>query len=205
MGASAIAPRAARLADLPAGPVLALLELVPATPESLAALQIRPSGRDGRVLLEAAGPAAMARLELEGDCDRTIAIPRGPLALVRRRHPDAERLVVDQLEAGVGLRSFGPDSTLALCAPEAQQLPALPLVDLPERSAVAAGDGLPLLLDPLLLTRALAVLRRLGCSRVRLALLSHPVVGVALAVQPGPGCDLSGSIQLARCLPPEAR
>lgn len=206
MGASDIAPRTARIADLPAAPALALLELVPRVPEGLAALQIRPAAADGRVLLEVAGSALIAQIEADGDCARPIAIPRGPLAVLRRRHPDAERLVLDQLEAGVGLRSFGADATLALTAPEAQALPALPLVALPEpaASAAAAGADLPLLLNPLLLGRALGVLRSLGCDRVRLELLNHPLVGAAVAIHPAPGCELSGSIQLARCVPPEA-
>lgn len=206
MGAG-IAPRAARIADLPAAPVLALLQLVPLAPEGLAALQIRPAAAEGRVLLEVAGPSLMARIEADGDCSRAVALPRGPLVVIRKRHPDAERLVLDQLEAGVGLRSFGPDATVAISAPEAQLLPDLPLVELPEHpaAAAAAGDGLPLLLDPQLLTSALAVLRRLGCDRVRLELLNHQLVGAAVSIHPAPGRELSGSIQLARCVPPEAR
>jgi hypothetical protein len=201
----AIAPRPERLADLPAAPVLALLDLVPSAPGALAALQIRPAEVDGRVLVEVAGSALMGRIEADGDCARPVAIPKAPLAMLRRRHPDADRLVLDQLEPGVGLRSFGADATVAITCPAAQLLPELPMVELPERPNPAAGDSLPLLLDPRLLMRALAVLHRLGCDRVRLELVSHAVVGAAVAIQPGPGCELSGSIQLARCLPPEAR
>jgi hypothetical protein len=205
MGAAEIAPRAVRLADLPASPVLALLDLVPTGPEPLAALQIRPAAADGRVLLEVAGPSLMGRIEADGDCYRPVAIPRGPLAVLRKRHPDAERLVLDQLEAGVGLRSFGPDATVAMTVAAAAALPELPLVDLPEHPLPASGDALPLLLDPQLLARTLAVLRRLGCDRVRLELLSHPLVGAAVAIHPSPGCELAGAVQLARCVLPEAR
>ena len=205
MAAAGIATRSPRIADLPAAPALALLQLVPVAPEGLAVLQIRPAAAEGRVLLEVAGHALLGRIETDGDCARPIAVPRGPLAVLRKRHPDAERLVLDQLDPGVGLRSFGPDATVALTAAEGELLPQLPMVELPEAPAAAAGDGLPLLLDPQLLTRALAVLRGLGCDRVRLELLADPVVGCALVIHPGPGCDLSGSIQLARCLPREAR
>lgn len=204
MGAG-IAPRAARIADLPAAPVLALLQLVPLAPEGLAALQIRPATANGRVLLELAGPALMGRIEADGDCSRPVAIPRGPLAVLRRRHPDAERLVLDQLEVGVGLRSFGPDATVALTAAEGELLPELPLVELPEPGTPGSGDDLPLLLDPQLLISAVTVLRRLARGPVRLELLSHPVVGAAVAIHPGADGGLQGSLQLARCVPPEAR
>lgn len=200
-----IAPRAARIADLPAAPVLALLDLVPTGPEALAALQIRPAAAEGRVVLEVAGSSLLGRIEADGDCSRPVAIPRGPLAVLRKRHPNAERLVLDQLEVGLGVRSFGPDATVAVTAPEAQLLPDLPLVDLPERPHPAGGDAMPLLLDPRLVSQALGVLRRLGCDRVRLELLNHQLVGAAVAIHPAPGCELSGSIQLARCVPPEAR
>jgi hypothetical protein len=203
-----IAPRGVRLADLPAAPVLALLDLIPrsGTPETLAALQVRRGPTEGRVLLEVATVALLARIEVDGDCGRSVAVPRAPLAVLRRRCGDAERLVIDRVpEPGlIGLRCFAPDSTVALACPEAEPLPDLPLVDLPEPPTPTAGVDLPLLLDPVLLRRALKVLQDLGCNRVRLELLRHPVVGAALAVHPGPGADLSGSIQLARCLPREA-
>lgn len=199
-----LACRSARLADLPAAPVLALLELVPSKPEPLAVLQIRPALTEGRVLVEIASPALMGCLELEGDCAGPVALPRAPLAVLKRRHADAERLVVDRVELGLGLRSFSRDATVALTAPEGPPLPELPLVELPENANAAAGDQLPLLLDPALLARALLVLARLGCAPVALVPLAHPVVGAALALAPGPGSDLSGSIQLARCVPREA-
>lgn len=207
MTAAELAPRAARLADLPAAPALALLDLIPRGPEPLAALQIRRGPTEGRILLEVATDSLIARIEVDGDCARPVAIPRVPLAVLRRRCGDAERLVVDVVpEPGlIGLRCFAPDSTTALSCPEAEPLPELPLVDLPESLAPAAGVDLPLLLDPVLLRRALGVLHDLGSRRVRLEPLQHQVVGAALVIHPGPGSDLSGSIQLARCLPREAR
>jgi hypothetical protein len=207
MPTAGIASRAARIADLPAAPVLALLELVPADPEALASLQIRPAGKEGLAQLEVASPVLMGRLEVEGDCSRPVSLPRGALAVIRRRHSDAERLVVDAVaEPGmVGLRSFGKDATVAISCPEAQPLPELPLVPLPEAPRPAAGAPLPLLLDPVLLSRAIGVLHRLDCRPIRLELLGDPLVGAALAIYPAPGGDLSGALQLARCLPPEAR
>lgn len=205
--AASIATRRPRVADLPAPVVLALLDLVPKGPEALAVLQIRPAPADGRVVVEAASHAVMAQIEVDGDCDRPIAIPRGPLAVLRKRAADAERLVLDAAPEPslIGLRAFSSDATVALSCPEAAALPALPMVELPERPAVAAGDALPLLLDPALLGRAVAVLRRLGASTVRLELLQHPVVGAAVAIAAGPGSELTGSIQIARILPQEAR
>lgn len=200
-----ITTRVARIADLPARPLLTLLELVPQGPERLASLQVRPAAAEGRVLLEVASASLMARIEADGDCARPIALPRGPLAVLRRRHPDAERLVLDQLEVGVGLRSFGPDATVALTAAEGELLPELPLVELPEPGTPGSGDDLPLLLDPQLLISAVTVLRRLARGPVRLELLSHPVVGAAVAIHPGADGGLQGSLQLARCVPPEAR
>lgn len=203
MPIAGIAPRAARIADLEAAPLLELLSLVPTGPEQLAALQIRPASTDGRVLLELADRALMARIEADGDCARPISIPRGPLAVLRRRHPNAERLVLDQLEAGVGLRTFGPDATVAMTVAEAAALPELPLLALPTKPSRTGGAELPLLLDPVLLGRALEVLRRIGDGRVSLSPLDHEVVGVALAIPPG-ACSLQGSIQIARCVLPEA-
>jgi hypothetical protein len=206
MPTAGIAPRAARIADLPAAPLLALLELVPPDPEALAALQIRPAEQEGLALLEVASPVLLGRLVVEADCSRLVALPRGALAVIRRRHADAERLVVDAVsEPGmVGLRSFGKDATLAISCPEAQPLPELPLVPLPEAPRPAAGDPLPLLLDPVLLSRAIGVLHRLDCRPIRLELLGDPLVGAALAIHPAPGSDLTGSLQLARCALPEA-
>lgn len=204
MAAAGIAPRTARIADLEAGPLLELLSLVPTGPEHLAALQIRPAATDGRVLLELADRAVMARIEADGDCSRQICIPRGPLAVLRRRHPNAARLVVDQLEAGVGLRSFGPDATVAMTVAEAAALPELPLLSLPAKPSRTRGAELPLLLDPALLCKSLEVLRRLGCPTVALSLLDHEVVGAALSLTPSPASSLQGSIQIARCVLPEA-
>lgn len=202
MTAAAIAPRAARLADLEAAPVLALLDLVGRSPEQLAAVQISPGPTDGRVVVEAACSAVMARLEVDGDAEHPICLPRGPLLVLRRRHPEAERLVLDQLDTGVGMRTFGPDTTVAITSPRAEPLPPLPFVPLPERPA--AGDRLPLLLDPVLLGKGLGVLARLGCGTVALTVLDHPVVGAALVARPGPGSAVAGAIQLARCQLQEA-
>jgi hypothetical protein len=204
MAATEITPRAARIVDVEAGPVLELLSLVPRDAGHLSALQIRPSATEGRVLLEMADRAVMAQIEADGDCARPVCIPRGPLAVLRKRHPDAERLVLDQLDAGVGLRSFGPDATVAMTVPEAAALPELPLLPLPATPTRTQGAELPLLLDPVLLARSLEVLRRLGCPTVQLSLLDHAVVGAALAITPSPISSLQGSIQIARCVLPEA-
>ncbi len=142
MAAAGIAPRTARIADLEAGPLLELLSLVPKDAGPLSALQIRPAATDGRVLLELADRAVMARIEADGDCSRPICIPRGPLTVLRKRHPNAERLVVDQLEVGVGLRSFGPDATVAMTVAEAAALPELPLLSLLDHEVVGAALSL---------------------------------------------------------------
>ena len=204
MTAVEIAPRTPRIADLEAAPVLELLALVPTEPEPLAALQIRPADTEGRVLLELASTALMARLEVDGDCSRLIALPRGPLAVLRRRHGDAERLVIDELEAGTGLRTFAADSTVAITCSQAAPLPQLPMAE-PSEGQPAGGDALPVWLDPALLNKALGVLVRLGTAPVELALLNHPVVGAALRIRPRQDSGLSGAIQIARCVPPEAR
>lgn len=209
MATAELAARPTRLADLPASAVLALLDLVPRSPDGLAVLQIRPGPSEGLVVLEVAAPAAMGRLVLEGDASRPIALPRAALALLKRRHLDAQRLVVDQLEhegpCRLGLRSFGPDCTMAISCPEAAALPELPLLELPVPPSPSefAGDALPLLLDPALLAKALAVLSRLGINRVRIHPLSDRLVGLVL--EPGPGSELAGSLQLARCVLLEAR
>ena len=153
-------------------------------------------------MVEAACSAVLARLEVDGDVEHPICLPRGPLLVLRRRHPEAERLVLDQLDTGVGVRTFGADATVALTSPRAEPLPELPFVPLPERPAV--GDLPPLLLDPVLLAKGLGVLARLGCETVSLTVLNHPVVGVALMARPGPCSSVGGSIQLARCQLQEA-
>lgn len=200
MAAAGIAPRTARIADLEAGPLLELLSLVPKDAGPLSALQIRPAATDGRVLLELADRAVMARIEADGDCSRSICLPRGPLTVLRKRHPNAERLVVDQLEVGVGLRSFGPDATVAMTVAEAAALPELPLLSLPAKPSRTRGAELPLLLDPVLLCRSLEVLRRLGCSPVALEVLDHEVVGAALSLTPNQASSLTGCVQIARCV-----
>lgn len=200
MAAAGIAPRTARIADLEAGPLLELLSLVPKNAGPLSALQIRPAATDGRVLLELADRAVMARIEADGDCSRSICLPRGPLTVLRKRHPNAERLVVDQLEVGVGLRSFGPDATVAMTVAEAAALPELPLLSLPAKPSRTRGAELPLLLDPVLLCRSLEVLRRLGCSPVALEVLDHEVVGAALSLTPNQASSLTGCVQIARCV-----
>lgn len=205
MTTAGIAPRAARLADLPAPPLLALLELVPSKPEGLACLQIRPGPSEGLVEVEVAGPSVMGRLVLEGEAARPVCLPRAALVLLKRRHPDAERLVIDALEdpRHIGLRTFSACSTVAISTPEAAALPLLPLVTLaPDAPPPAAGAALPLLLDPALLARALTVLHRLGSWPVRIHLLADPLVGVAL--EPGAHSDLAGGLQLARCVLLEA-
>lgn len=92
---------------------------------------------------------------------------------------------------------------MAIGCPEAGPLPELPLLELPVPLSPSAGDALPLLLDPALLAKTLAVLSRLGINRVRIHPLSDPLVGLVL--EPGPGSELAGSLQLARCVLLEAR
>lgn len=200
-----LAVRDARLADLPALPLLALLEVAPRSPESLAAVQIRPAGAEGRVLLEAINGVVMVQIEADGDVSAPVSVPRSALAVIKRRHPDAERLVLDRLEApgAVGVRSFGEAATVAFSCPMADPLPALPLVALPETPG-AVGDAMPLLLDPVALGQALAVLTRLGVAPVEVVPLSDPLVGVALRIRGAGDLELDGSVQLARMVLMEA-
>jgi hypothetical protein len=197
-----LAVRDARLADLPARPLLALLEVVPRLPESLAAVQIRPAGAEGRVLLEAVNGVVMVQIEAEGEASAPVSVPRSALGVIKRRHPDAERLVLDRLGA-VGVRSFGEAATVAFSCPMAEPLPALPLVGLPE-SPMPVGDSLPLLLDPVALGQGLAVLTRLGIAPVEVVPLADPLVGVALRIRGAGDLELGGSVQLARMVLMEA-
>lgn len=191
-----------RLVDAPAQPLLQLANLVPRQPDALGSLELAPGPGEGCLRVRIAGPTLVADLQLtDAEALQPVAIPRPLLLELRRRHGrDADRLVVEQqpdLPGLLQLRTLGTAALVAVNAPAGDLLPPLPLPP-PEPWA---GPADPLWFQSAELSRLLAVLTRAGCSEVEVRPTggSGPV-GLLLVVA-GP---LSGELQLARCLPPEA-
>ena len=149
--AGALAQRPQRLADLPAKVAYELAKLAPSDPAGLAAVRVRPAGTEARVVVEAVSAVVVASIEADGTAVRPISLPRAALLSLRRRHPEAERLTVDDLAPLLRLRTLGTAMAVAIVCPQG---PALPTISLPA-PAEHPGTGRPLLLDPGLLGRSL--------------------------------------------------
>lgn len=198
-----LVPRRARLLDMAAAPCLALLDLIPKTPERFAVLDIGPGKEEGRILLRLACGFWLAELEVEGEAEQRLALPKWALAQLARRGPDAERLVADELPAGgIGWRVFSPSATVALAAPYVEGLPEeLPFLRSPWPEQ--APETTPVMLNPAYLKRAVAVAEKLGASQVDLMAFPRSPVGAVLLISSKDADGVRGSIQLAGMVPAE--
>jgi hypothetical protein len=186
-----IATGSSRLADLPAGPLLAVAALAPARPAALAAVRIAPAAAPGRVVLEALSNFQAVRLEVAGTAARAVTVPRWALMELRRRHREADRLVIEPM-GPVGLRLVSlaeAIGTAAVCG-EVAELPELPTWE----PLMGEPPG-PLLLDPALLAAALAGLREASPQPVEVRWLDHAVLGLSLELLGG---EVAGGVALAR-------
>jgi hypothetical protein len=147
-------------------------------------------------MLETLSQAVAAAIEVDGEAARAVTIPAAALLSLRRRHPEAERLTIDDQSPLLRIRSLSEGAIVALACPEADPLPEIPL---PE-PRLLDRDGIrpPLLVDPLLLRQATEALRRMGCSPVRVTWVDdHPSIGLAL--EPLPVGELRGCVWICRC------
>lgn len=185
----AIVTTAQALAEVPAAALFGLAALAPTKPAGLAAVRIRPAAAAGRVRIEALGNTIAAALEVEGLAARAVSVPRWALMEQRRRHRNAERVVIDPLGQGLRLVALAEGLAVAVACGEVAALPELPTW------APLAGPARPLLFDPALLEAALAGLREAAAGPVELRLLDHPVLGLELAPI---GEGVAGSVAVAR-------
>jgi hypothetical protein len=196
---SSITTRTQRLADLPAAPIFALLGLINSKPEGLAAVRIRPAD-PGEVLLEVVSATVAASITVEATAEREITLPRASLLALKRMHAAAERLVVEAHGDRLQLRTFSLETTVATLASEPPALPEIPggLANVP----VVPDAPAPVLLDPRLLTAAIAAATAInrGAGPVEITLLDHPVLGIAVSPNPWGESAAYGSIQLARMI-----
>lgn len=200
--AGALARRRPRLADLPARPLLGLLAVTQKTgPRS--AIVLRPDG--DRVWAESSsGPLAAAVL-MTGDLTRPLAIPRDAIALLQRRHPDAERLAIEGAApgemGGLLLRTLSSASAVSVIAAE-RPVPDGPSVADLIRGIEGQGGGAAALLDLQLLTAAADCVRRIcGTGMADLQLVDHPVLGLLVRGQPSDDLIRLAVVAVARCVP----
>lgn len=191
--------RRPRLADLPAPPLLALAPLVP---HHRPAVMLRPISSD-RVMAEAGSGACCALLELDGQLSRPLYLPRAALITLAKRHPLAERLVIDANDDGLLLfRAINGDSSATVICSEADALVGSVATLLQAVPLLALGDEQQALINPQLLRKALAVLIRIsGDSPIALAMPAHDTLAVVLHARPAAGSDLiRAAIALARMI-----
>lgn len=177
------------LAEVPAAALAALSALAPKEPAGLAAVMIRPAGPD-RVRLEVFGRYVAGSLELAGIAARPVSLHPWVGPHLHRRQRDAGTIRVETGPGGGYLRvlAAGLQSACAVACAEAEPLPELPAW---EPGPPAEG----LLLDPALLSAALAALREACPGPVQLTPLSHEVLGLELSpLSP----EVFGGIALAR-------
>lgn len=201
----ALARRRPRLGDVPARAVFALLGLVPSKGPR-AYIHLRPAGED-RVIVEAGGGAVVGVIELRGTVARELALPRAGLAMLAKRHPQAERLAVDGAlpdgPAGMlRLAALDAHSSATVLAPEAELQPGTVSALLEDDQPLLVGDERAALLNMQLLSQAADTLRRLCPGpAAEAALPRHDLLGAVLRARPDPDGDVvSAAIALARCV-----
>lgn len=196
-----LVPRRARLLDMDAAPCLALLDLVPKTPEKLAVLEIGPGEQEGRLRIRLASSFWIAELNVEGEAEKRLAMPRWVLAQLARLGRDAERLVADELPTGgIGWRIFSQTATVAVGAPEVDPLPEdLPLLRPPWPEH--PHGAVPVMLSPAYLKQAVAAAERLGGPQLDLMTFPRSLVGAVLLISSADPDGIQGSIQLAAMVP----
>lgn len=147
-------------------------------------------GEDGGVLAEAAhsdGLAARLGPLQDAEVQRPLAIPRHVLRRLRQRHPEAERVAIQQADPDIpgllALRSLSANAVSVVWFPEPSHRLPLPLHD---RFELGMGEQ-SLLLAPGLLATATALLQALGAPAFELRTVVHPVVGLELCAD---GCRL---------------
>lgn len=181
---SAITLSGPRVADIPAAPLMAVAQLLPARPVDLAVVRLRPAG-GGRVWIEAIAHYMAVSLLLQGSVDRSaLYLPRWAVMAQRRRHPDAERMIVEEMGAGFRLVSISDRAAVAVAMGEGPEIPAIP--EPPD----LRGPVDPTLLDPDLLAAAVAAMRTAAPGALEVVPLDHPVL--AWAVRPGTCEDVAG-------------
>lgn len=194
--------RRPRLADLPWQP---LRPLVPLLVPSRPALVLRPIC-DGLVMAEAGGGACCAVLELAGELSRELYLSRAGLTTLARRHPRAERLVIDGPDPDGAdlllLRAIDADSAATVICLEADALGGSVASLLAAVPVLALGDGQQALIDPQLLRKALEVMRRIsGGGPVDLSVANHDTLAMLVKARPAPDSDLiRGCIAVARMI-----
>jgi hypothetical protein len=157
-----------------------------------ARLQLRPAESGAVAEVVAAETTMAARLLLpDAYVARPVAMPSQALATLQRRHPEAERLGLQDDGGMLLLRTYSNDGAAAVACVETDPLPDLPFIAPPP-----PRELLPqLLLSPAILATAAGLLQRLGCSVVEVTPLAGAVLGLQLA---GGRCTL----QLARMVVP---
>lgn len=201
-----LARRRPRIADLPAGPVLNLLALVPkAGPRAYIHLR---GGGAGRVLIEAGGGALVAAVEVRGELAREVALPRAGVALLQRRHGAADRLTVDGAlpdgpPGGLLLRALDATSAASVACLEEEIQPGTVSELIAEDRPLLAGAERSCLLNLQLLGQAADTLRRLCPGAADVEMPRHDLLAVVLRGRPDPDGDVVGcAVALARCVRP---
>ena len=199
---TALASPRRKLLETAAAPCLALLDLVPRKPESHAVLEIHPSPVAGRVQLRVACRFWMAQLEVAGEVEERLSIPRTALAMLARRGPDAEWLVAEELSPhSIAWRTFSLGASVAVASPMGPLLPELPLLSPPWPESEPGSP--PAMLSPANLRVALKVVEQLGQTSLEVVTLPQSLVGAVLLISSPEPDGPQGSIQLAAMAPAE--
>jgi len=142
------------------------------------------------VLVEAGNGAIVAALEVEGELERPLALPRAALAILRRRHPTADRLAIDGPAAdGPGLlrlTALDQCSSASVLAPEADLIAALG-ADLLDPPLQRLGEAKGTMLDPVLVAMAVEAMRRVCPGPALVALANDELLGFLVH-----GCPVAG-------------
>lgn len=161
------------------------------------------------MIVEAGGGAVVGVIELRGTLARELALPRVGLALLARRHPQAERLAVDGAlpdgPAGMlRLAALDAHSSATVLAPEAELQPGT-VSDLLRDPPLLAGAERAALLNTALLSQAADTLRRLCPGAADVEMPQHDLLALLIRGRPDPDGDVVGAaVALARCISVEA-